>query len=277
MFFKKNYNFLESFSSNNAVGYDKNHGSVQDNKSSNYFGPYDLSSSSNTAIVAGDDSAAQSPSPRLRRSNLQLTIFYHTYFFFNFYCFLDSFRSNDALGYDRNRRSVQDNKSQSSMNCKQKQNYMDSNNLNNGQMNNNMISSFSNNKPLSDLNNKNMQNDNTSENQGIGKRQNSVISDFQDYPNIKQTIINPLVRRLGSLRQNSLPSSLNKDASQRISDGNENSSITNMMNSNKNTFNDPGQNIVSMSVRECCINNKCRVLKDGEKCDIEDYFVSNLD
>jgi len=129
-------------------------------------------------------------------------------------------------------------------------------------------------KPLSSLSNRNMQNDNTSENKGIGKRQNKIISDIQDFPNIGKTIINPSVRRLGSIRQNSLPPSLNEDDSQRISNGNENSSITNMM--NKNTFNNRGHKIVSISLRQCCINNKCRMLKEGEKCGIEDYFVSNL-
>jgi len=57
------------------------------------------------------------------------------------------------------------------MNGKQNQNYMDSNDLNNGQMNNDMISNFSNDKPLSGLDNSNDQNYDPS----IQNRKNSMI------------------------------------------------------------------------------------------------------
>lgn len=208
-------------------------------------------------------------------------------FSFNFYNFLESFSSNDSVGYNRNRGPVQDMISSFSNNKSLRG--LDKSNNNNDQIDITLDDpSIQNRKDsmnykglnrinLSGLNNRNMQNDNISENQGIGKRQNIIISDIQDLPSMRQTMINPLVRRLGSLRQNSLPPSLNGDDIQRISDGNENSIITSMINSNKSTFNDGGQKIVSMTLTECCINNKCRMLKEGEKCDIGDYFVSNLD
>ncbi|CAH1711628.1 unnamed protein product [Aphis gossypii] len=246
----------QSYSSNNGLGYNRNRGLVQDNKSSNYFGPYDLSSSSNTANVAGEDSEEQSSPSRLLKK---------------------SFSSNDALEFDGNRRSIHD--MISSFSNKKPLSDLDNRNNSNDQIDttlddpsiqnkkNRMNFEVLNNRPLSSLNSRNMQNGNTSENQGIGKRQNK-ISDIQDFPSIGKTINTPSVRRLGSTRQNSLPPSLNEDDSQGISDGNENSNIMNMM----NTFNNRGHKIVSISLRQCCINNECRMLKEGEQCGIEDYL-----
>ncbi|KAE9545243.1 hypothetical protein AGLY_000786 [Aphis glycines] len=229
------------FSSNNGLEYNRNRGLVQDNKSSNYFGPHDLSSSSNTANVAGEDSEEQSSPLRLLKKLIN---------------------SNDASQFDGNRRSIHD-----------------------------MISSSSNKKPLSDLDNRNNSNDQidtTLNDPSIQNKKNRM--NFEDlnkrplsslnsrnmqslnFPSIGKTIITPSVWRLGSTRQNSLFPSLNEDDSQGISDGNENSNIMNMMNFNKNIFNNPGHKIVGISLTRCCINNKCRVLKEGEKCDIVDLL-----
>jgi len=166
------------------------------------------------------------------------------------------------LGNGRNRGLGLNSKSPSGNYYEQQPNDMDSEDLNNGQIQNSMSSHFLNNKPLSGVYNRNNgidrrnsmtsgvpnskrlndlysinnHNDKTLEDPSIGKMQNSITSDFQ---------------------------------------GNDNSSMMNIMKSMKKPLN--GQHIVFKSLRKCCINGECRMLKDGEECSIDDYFVSNLD
>ncbi|XP_050052998.1 uncharacterized protein LOC114124821 isoform X2 [Aphis gossypii] len=91
----------KSFSSTDGVRYGRFHRSVQDNRFTNNINPYNDSLSSSTTVNDSEEntttleSAAQSPSPRHRRK---------------------SFSSTDALGYDRNRKSVQDNRSTNNIN-----------------------------------------------------------------------------------------------------------------------------------------------------------------
>ncbi|XP_025204255.1 putative uncharacterized protein DDB_G0286901 [Melanaphis sacchari] len=256
--------------------------------------PYDSSSLSTAAAdVAVEDtesleSAAKLPASHSLRKSLS---------------------SNASSGYDGNRGLGSNNKSRRGVHYKRKPYDMVSNNQNSEQMQNNMNSGFSNDKslsdldntnyqtemtlddsnikkrnndmtfeslnkrPLSGLNNRNKKNENTSENKNIRERQNSIISDST------QTKMNLLDRIKENLRQNPLFPKLNEDDSQRINYGNEKSSVTNMMNFNKNLFNDRGvlgQNI-NLSFRKCCINGNCRVLKDGEKCGVEDLFTNMKD
>jgi len=178
------------------------------------------------------------------------------------YYFLESFSSNGSLGYDGNRGLGLDNKSRGgTQSIRQKPYNMDSDNLNNGQRQNSMISEGLKMRPPSGLKNRNKQIYNVSENQNTRKRQNTVTSDFQDFPNLTQIKTNPSAKRTERLRQKPLPPSLNEDNSQQINDNIENSGMVNY-----NT----------MSFRKCCINGNCRMLKDGEECGIEDIFVSNL-
>ncbi|XP_060837458.1 uncharacterized protein LOC132919695 [Rhopalosiphum padi] len=143
-----------------------------------------------------------------------------------------SFSSNGSLGYDGNRGLGLDNKSRGgTQSIRQKPYNMDSDNLNNGQRQN--------------------------KNQNTRKRQNTITSDFQDFPNLTQIKTNPSAKRTERLRQKPLPPSLNEDNSQQINDNIENSGMVNY-----NT----------MSFRKCCINGNCRMLKDGEECGIEDIF-----
>lgn len=218
---------------------------------------------------------------------------------FNFFFILESFNLNSSLGYERNPRLSLGSKSLSGKYYGQPSNDMDSDEVNNGQIQNNMSSRFLSNKPqsglyyrnngldklhsmtprvlksksLNGLHNINNQNDKTLEDLNTRKRQNSITSDFQDFPNLSRTKTIPLARHI--VRQKTLSSSSNEDDSQQISVGNDNSSMMNIINSLKKPLNE--QRIVFKSVRKCCINGECRVLKDGEECSIDDYFVSNLD
>ncbi|XP_022166721.1 uncharacterized protein LOC111031189 isoform X2 [Myzus persicae] len=221
---------------------------------SNNFGPYD---SSSTAAAEGkgaeaDDAATSlSPPSPLRKS----------------------FSLNNSSGYEKNRGLDLKNKSSRGVYYGRQPNDMDSGDLNNDKILNSMMSRFPNNKPLSGLYNKNNPMDLTSRNLNIGKRQNSLTSNFQDIPDLTRTKINPLAK--GIARQNTLPSSSNEDDSQRISFGNDNSNMMSMMNSIQKPLNNGGlngQNIIFKSFRRCCINNECRMLKDGEECSIEDYL-----
>jgi len=212
---------------------------------------------------------------------------------------------NNSLGYGRNRGLDLNSKSLSGKYYEQQPNDMDSDDesddLNNRQIQNSMSSNFLNNKPLSRVYNRNNgidrqnsmtsrvlnskplnglrqhnininnQNDKTLENPNIKKRQNSITSDFQNFPNSSKTKIIPLPKHM--VRQKTLSSSSNEDNSQQISAGNDNLSM--MMSSIKKPLN--GQHIVFKQFRRCCIGGDCRMLQDGEECSIDDYFVSNLD
>ncbi|KAE9544508.1 hypothetical protein AGLY_000049 [Aphis glycines] len=85
----------KSFNSTDALGYDRNRKSVQDNKSTNNINPYNDSLSSSTTVNDAEENtttlepAAQTPSPRHRRK---------------------SFSSTDGLRYGRFHGSVHDNK-----------------------------------------------------------------------------------------------------------------------------------------------------------------------
>jgi len=206
---------------------------------------------------------------------------------------LESFSLNNSLGNGRNRELGLNSKSPSDKYYGRQQNDMDSDDLNNGQIQNSMSSRFLNNKPrsgqyyrnngidrqnsmtsevlnskpLNDQYNINDQNDKTLENLNIRKRQNSITSNFQDFPNSTKTKMIPSARRI--VRQKTLSPSSNEDV------GNDNSSMMNIMNSIKKPLNE--QHIVFKQLRKCCINGECRMLQDGEECSIDDYFVSNLD
>jgi len=112
----------------------------------------------------------------------------------------------------------------------------------------------------------------------IRKRQTSMTSDF---PDLIQTKFNPLIKHMLSLRPNILSSPSN-EYGQQTSVGNENPNMIEEEDSIKKPLNHRklngknNQNMISMSVRECCINGDCYMLKDGERCSIGDYFVSNL-
>jgi len=186
--------------------------------------------------------------------------------------------SNNSLGYDRNRGLDLNNKPR--VQYGRKPNYTNLGGLNNDQIQNSMSSGFLNNKPLSGPYNRNNPMDLTSGNLNIGKRQNSMTSNFQGIPDLTKTKINPLAS--GIARQNSLYSSSNEDDSQRITFVNDNSGMMNMMSSIKKRLNDGGlntENIIFKSFRKCCINNDlndCRMLKYGEECTMNDHYVSNL-
>lgn len=211
-----------------------------------------------------------------------------------------SFSLNNSLGYGRNRGLDLNSKSLSGKYYEQQPNDMDSDDesddLNNRQIQNSMSSNFLNNKPLSRVYNRNNgidrqnsmpsrvlnskplnglrqhnininnQNDKTLENPNIKKRQNSITSDFQNFPNSSKTKIIPLPKHM--VRQKTLSSSSNEDNSQQISAGNDNLSM--MMSSIKKPLN--GQHIVFKQFRRCCIGGDCRMLQDGEECSIDDYF-----
>ncbi|XP_026812104.1 uncharacterized protein LOC113553133 isoform X2 [Rhopalosiphum maidis] len=204
---------------------------------SNNIGPYDSSSSLTAAEADGaaeDTTTSESAAALPSPRPLR-----------------KSFSSNDSLGYDGNRGLGLDNKSRrGTQSIRQKPYNMDLGDLHNGQRQNSMISE---------------------ENQNTRKRQNTVTSDFQNFPNLTQIKMNPSAKHTERLRQKPLPPSLNEDNSQQTNDNVENSG---MVNFNKNPFNDRdiiGQRF-SMSIRKCCINGNCRILKDGEDCGIEDYF-----
>jgi len=215
---------------------------------------------------------------------------------------LESFSFNNALGHERNPGLSLGSKSLSGKYYGQQSDDMDSDEVTNGnrQIRDSMSSRYLSNKPQSDLYytkngldrlknsmtprvlkikspdgqyNINNQNDKTLEGLNTRKRQNSITSDFQNFPNSSRTKTIPLIRHI--VRQKTFPSSSNEDNSQQISIGNDKLSMMNILNSLKNPSNE--QRIVFQSVRRCCINGECRVLKDGEECSIDDYFVSNLD
>ncbi|XP_060867483.1 putative uncharacterized protein DDB_G0282499 [Metopolophium dirhodum] len=203
-----------------------------------------------------------------------------------------SFSLNNSSGYGRNRGLGLNSKSLSGKYYEQQPNDMDSDDLNNRQIQNSMSSNFLNNKSLSGVHNRNNgidrqnsmtsgvlnskplnglydinnQNDKTLENLNIRKRQNSLTSDFQNFPNSSKTKIIPLPRHM--VRQKTLSSSSNEDNSQQISVDNDNSSMR--MNSIKKPLNE--QHIVFKQFRKCCIGGDCRMLQDGEECSIDDYF-----
>ncbi|XP_001948456.2 uncharacterized protein LOC100162791 isoform X1 [Acyrthosiphon pisum] len=241
-------------------------------------GPYVSSSSSSSSSTTGADATATSesaetslsPSSSLRKS-LSL---------------------NNSLGYGKNRGLGLNSKSLSGKYYEQQPNDMDSDDLNNRQIQNSMNSHFLNNKPqngvfyknngidrqnsmtsevlnskpLKDLYSMNNQNDKTLEGPSIGKRQNSITSGALNFPNSSKTKIIPLASLMA--RQKTLSPSSNEDDSQQISVGNDNSSM--MMNSIKIPLNE--QHIVFKQLRKCCINRECRILQDGEECSINDYF-----
>lgn len=225
---------------------------------------------------------------------MHIFIYYHQYLLF---CVLEPSSLNNSLGYDRNRGLGLNSKSLSGKYYRPQPN-MDSDDLNNKQIQNSRSTRLLNNKPLQglyyrnkeidrqnsmtseDLNsqpsnglyNIKKQNNKTLKDQNITNRQNSKTSDFRDYPNLTKTKINPSVWRIA--RQKSLAPSSYEDVSQQISVGNDNTNMMNIMNSIKQPLN--GQNIIFKSFRKCCINGECRMLQDEEECKIDDYFVSNL-
>lgn len=125
-----------------------------------------------------------------------------------------------------------------------------------------MISGIMNSGPLpGGMYNRNSQINMNSENPNMKKRQNSMTSDFQGFPNLRPMTNSPLARLLSGSRQNNSPSS--NDDGQQINDGSQRiNDDSQQINDNGQRINDDGQRVNNDSKR---INNDGQKINDDRQ------------